>query len=239
MQATLEQLTAIAIFANLKSVELARLQPCTQVRHYQPGEIVMGEGDCLPAKLYALSEGVLQIAKTATTGKETILRTLSEGEFFAAPALLGNGIAPATVTAKSNCCVLTIERSTLLEAIQHNPEIVLQMMQVLNQRIQQLHETVHGLVSERAIVRLARFIQQSALQSGTISSASGQQLKAKLPYYQIARSIGITYEECVRLFKSIPAIVTYQRGKLTILDEEALDAVSSGIEGLLDSRKGS
>ena len=239
MQATLEQLTAIAIFANLKSIELARLQPCTQVRHYQPGEIVMGEGDCLPAKLYALSEGVLQIAKTATTGKETILRTLSEGEFFAAPALLGNGIAPATVTAKSNCWVLTIERSTLLEAIQHNPEIVLQMMQVLNQRIQQLHETVHGLVSERAIVRLARFIQQSALQSGTISSASGQQLKAKLPYYQIARSIGITYEECVRLFKSIPAIVTYQRGKLTILDEEALDAVASGIEGLLDSRKGS
>lgn len=231
MQATLEQLTAIAIFANLNSIELAQLQPYTQVRHYQSGEIVMSEGDGLPAKLYALSEGALQIAKTATTGKETILRTLAKGEFFAAPALLGDGIAPATVTAKSDCWVLTIERSTLLEAIQHQPAIALQMMQVLNQRIQQLHETVHGLVSERAIVRLARFIQQAAVQFGTISSASGQQLKAALPYYQIARSIGITYEECVRLFKSLSAIVTYQRGKLTILDEAALDAVASGIEG--------
>lgn len=223
---------AIEIFANLKSIELARLQPCAQVRHYQQGETVMGEGDRLPAKLYALSEGVLQIAKTATTGKETILRTLSAGEFFAAPAFLGNGIAPATVTAKSDCWVLTLEQSTLLEAIQHHPDIALQMMQVLNQRIQQLHETVHGLVSERAIVRLAQFIQRSALQSGTIPSASGQQLNAKLPYYQIARSIGITYEECVRLFKSIHAIVIYQRGNLTILDEQALEAMASGIEVL-------
>ena len=103
---------------------------------------------------------------------------------------------------------------------------------MLNQRIQQLHETVHGLVSERAIVRLAQFIQRSALQSGTIPSASGQQLNAKLPYYQIARSIGITYEECVRLFKSIHAIVIYQRGNLTILDEQALEAMASGIEVL-------
>ena len=208
MQATLDQLTAVAIFANLQSIALARLQPCTQVRHYQPGETVMSEGEILPAKLYALAAGVIQIAKTATTGKETIFRTLSAGEFFAAPALLGNGIAPATVTAKSDCWVLTVEKSALLEAIQHYPDIALQMMQVLNQRIQQLHETVHGLVSERAIVRLARFIQHSALEFGTISSGSGQQLNAKLPYYQIARSIGITYEECVRLFKSIHTIVT-------------------------------
>lgn len=229
MQATLEQLTAIEIFADLQSVELDRLQASTQVQHYQQGEVVMGEGDHLPAKLYVLVEGALQIAKIAMTGKETILRTLSAGEFFAAPAFLGNSIAPATVTAKSDCWILTIERAILLEAIRHHPEIALKMMQVLNQRIQQLHETVHGLVSERAIVRLARFIQRSALQSGTIpSSTIGQRLKVKMPYYQIARSIGITYEECIRLFKSINSIVTYYRGEMTILDEQALETLASG-----------
>ncbi len=230
MQATLELLTAIAIFAELTSTELAQLQPGTQVRRYQKGEIVMSEGDCLPAKLYAIAEGVLQIGKIAPTGKETILRTLSAGEFFAAPALLGDGIAPATVTAKSDSWVLTLDRSRLLEAIQRHPDIALRMMEVLNQRIQHLHETVHGLVSEREIVRLAKFIQSLALQSGTIASAAGQQLTARVSYYQIARSIGITYEECVRLFKRIHAIVIYDRGKLTILDEQALEAIASGTE---------
>ena len=228
MQATLEQLTAIEIFADLQSVELDQLQASTQVQHYQQGEVVMGEGDHLPAKLYALVEGALQIAKIAMTGKETILRTLAAGEFFAAPAFLGNSIAPATVTAKSDCWVLTIERAMLLEAIRHHPEIALKMMQVLNQRIQQLHETVHGLMSERAIVRLARLIQRSALQSGTIPSTIGQRLRVKMPYYQIARSIGITYEECIRLFKSINSIVTYHRGEMTILDEQALETLASG-----------
>ncbi|NJM68291.1 MAG: winged helix-turn-helix domain-containing protein, partial [Acaryochloris sp. RU_4_1] len=39
------------------------------------------------------------------------------------------------------------------------------------------------------------------------------------PYYQIARSIGITYEECVRLFKQLQEVVSYRRGgKITILD---------------------
>ncbi|MEH2369441.1 hypothetical protein [Nostoc sp.] len=55
------------------------------------------------------------------------------------------------------------------------------------------------------------------------------QLRSRLPYYQIARSIGITYEECVRLFKQIQAGVTYQRGgKILVLDQMKLDAIAQG-----------
>ena len=106
--------------------------------------------------------GSLRVAKTAAAGKETILRTLFQGDIFAAPALLGNGIAPATVTAETDVQVLTTEREFLLAAIRENPEIALRILAVFNQRLQQLHETVHGLVSERAIVRLARFIHYFA-----------------------------------------------------------------------------
>ncbi|WP_392535323.1 hypothetical protein [Nostoc sp. C117] len=46
------------------------------------------------------------------------------------------------------------------------------------------------------------------------------QLRSRLPYYQIARSSGITYKECVRLFKQIQAVVTYHRsGKILVLDQ--------------------
>lgn len=40
----------------------------------------------------------------------------------------------------------------------------------------------------------------------------GDRLNIKLPYYQIPRSIGITYEECVRLFKKLKGAIAYQRG---------------------------
>ncbi len=229
MQTTIDQLAQIQVFAQLQPSELEGLQAHSRVQEYKAGEMVMHQSDRLPTKLFALIKGSLLITKTASTGKETILRTLSPGEIFAAPALLGNGIAPATVTAESNCQILTVEKDALLEAIRNNPEIALRMLMVFNQRLQQLHDTVHGLVSERAIVRLARLIQYFAEQYGTEKTTDGICLKAKLSYYKIARSIGITYEECVRLIKSMKSVLVYRRGgKIAILDVEELEAIAYG-----------
>lgn len=231
MKATVEQLAEIGIFASLNRTELQRLQSNTEIRAYRQGEVVMHEGDRIPEKLYTLLSGSLRVAKTALAGKETILRTLSQGDIFAAPALLGNAIAPATVTAESDVQVLTINREVLLAAIGENPEIALRILTVFNQRLQQLHETVHGLVSERAIVRLARFIHYFCIEQGTKIVENSICLEKRFPYYQIARSIGITYEECVRLFKKIQSIVSYSRGgKITVLDWKKLEAIASGEE---------
>jgi CRP/FNR family transcriptional regulator, cyclic AMP receptor protein len=231
MLATVEHLTKIYVFAELKPEELEQLVPHTQVRQYQREEIIFHEGASLAAKLYALASGKIHIKKTAATGKETILRILYTGDIFAAHAVIGDGIAPATVVCEQDCQILTIERTGLLEAIRQTPEIALRIMTVLNQRLQLLHNTIHGLVSERAIVRLARFIQCAMLQYGTEISKEGQKLKVNLSYYQISRSIGITYEECVRLIGSIKTVVNYRRGgKITILDVEALDEIAEGEE---------
>jgi CRP-like cAMP-binding protein len=122
-----------------------------------------------------------------------------------------------------------IERTALLTLIQNTPEVALLLIAALTERLQLLHQAVHGLVSERAIVRLAQYIQQAAIAEGTDVTEQGVLLRSRLPYYQIARSIGITYEECVRLFKQIQAIVTYHRGgKILVLDQVKLDAIAQG-----------
>ncbi|MGI0485219.1 Crp/Fnr family transcriptional regulator [Pantanalinema rosaneae CENA516] len=229
MKATVEQLASISILTRLQPEQLQELQRHSVIQTYQSGEIVMHEGDRLPAQLYALVKGGLRVTKTAASGKETILRLLSGGDIFAAPALFGDGIAPATVTAESVADVLTIDRAALLQMIQAQPGIALEMMAVLNQRIQRLHNMVHGLVSERAIVRLARLLEYAATEQGTDASAQGDCLRLRLSHYEIARSIGITYEECVRLFKQLQAVVSYSRGgKITVMDWEALDAIAEG-----------
>ena len=231
MLVTVEDLRKIYVFAELKSEELEQLVPHIRVCQYLREEIIFHEGESLAAKLYAISIGKIHIKKTAATGKETILRILYSGEIFAAHLLLGDGIAPATVVCEQDCQIFTIEKTALQEAIRQAPEIALRMMTVLNQRLQLLHNTIHGLVSERAIVRLARFIQCAILQYGTEMSQEGQDLKVNLSYYQISRSIGITYEECVRLVKSLKSVVNYRRGgKITILDVEALNQIAEGEE---------
>jgi CRP-like cAMP-binding protein len=167
MRVTVEQLQQIPLFSGLDQDQLVQLQAHAVVKKYLQGEIILHEGDRLPAQLFAVFDGRIEVKKTASTGKETILRTLSTGEIFAAPALFGNGSAPATVVAQQDCQILTIERTALLGMIQKTPEVALQIIAVLTERLQQLHQVVHGLVSERAIVRLAQFIQAAAIAEGT------------------------------------------------------------------------
>lgn len=230
MQVAIEQLRQISLLSGLDFDQLAQLQTHAVVKRYSRGEIILHEGDRLPAQLFAVLSGRIEIKKTASTGKETILRTLPAGELFAAPALLGNGCsAPATVVAQQDCQILTIERTALRALIQKTPELALQIIAVLTERLQHLHQIVHGLASERAIVRLAQFIQAAAIAEGTDVTEQGLCLRSRLSHYQIARSIGITYEECVRLFKQIQAIVTYHRGgKILVLDQAKLDAIANG-----------
>jgi CRP/FNR family transcriptional regulator, cyclic AMP receptor protein len=227
MQATTEQLQQISIFSGLEPEQLTHLQPHTTVKQYLRGEIILHEGDRLPAKLFSVLSGTIQVKKTAASGKETILRTLSAGELFAAPSLFGDGISPATVVSDRDCQILTVDRTVLLEMIRQTPEIALQIIAVLNDRLQHLHSTVHGLASERAIVRLARLIHTSVVEEGTETTTSGLCLRSSLPYYQIARSIGITYEECVRLFKQLQPIVSYHRGgKIILRDRQELEKIA-------------
>ena len=224
---SLDQLRQISIFHDLAPIQLTSLIPFSYVRQYQADEIVMVEGDRIPQQLHALITGILEIKKTADNGKETVMRLIPPGELFAAPAIFGNGISPATVICQVESQVLTIDREALLQLISQAPEISLKILEVFNQRLQQLHNTVHGLISERAMVRLIKLIKYYRDRDGTQTLTEGELLNIQLPYYQIARSIGITYEECARLFKQLKGMVVYQRGgKIIVRDWQKLIAVA-------------
>jgi CRP-like cAMP-binding protein len=225
-----QTLETISFFKDLEPALLEQFAAHSCLKAYDTNEVVFHEGDPLSPCLYWLTSGSLRMTKLSESGKETILRLLWADAVFAAPALFGDGLAPATATAVEPIQVLTIEREALLTGFREDPELALHLLSIFNQRLQHLHNRVHGLVSERAIVRLIHYLEYFAASAGTKAVPQGQQLKAQLTYYQIARSIGITYEECVRLFKQLKAAVSYQRGgKITILDADELAAIANGL----------
>lgn len=229
MQVKVEQLQHISLFKDVEPSLLGQLAEHSRLKTYDTDEAVFHEGDALPACLYLLVAGSLRLTKLSESGKETILRLLWADEVFAAPALFGNGQAPATAMAMEPIEVLTIEREALLKGFREAPELALHLLGIFNQRLQHLHNRVHGLVSERAIVWLIHYLEYFAASAGTEAVPEGQRLRSHLTYYQIARSIGITYEECVRLFKQLKGAVAYQRGgKITLLDAEKLTAIMQG-----------
>ena len=231
-QATPQQLQTLFIFAQVELTTLAELAKASQLVQHSKGSYLIYEGDRFPKKLHAILEGQLLVKKTSSSGKETILRQLYAGEMFAAPALFGDGIAPADVVALTPCQIITLDKAALLEAIRHRPEISLNILSCFNQRLQEMHQTIHGLVSERAVVRLVRVIQYLAHRYGVETTAQGDRLKSKLPHQQLSRMVGISYEESVRLVnKELNGLVKYERGgTITIKDAAALQAQMVSIE---------
>ena len=183
------QLKQISIFQDLDTAQLESLVSSSYIRQYQKDELVMQEGDRIAPQLHALITGRLEIKKTAANGKETIVRLIPPGELFAAPAIFGNGIAPATVICQIDSQILTLNREALLTAISQAPAISLRILEVFNQRLQRLHNTVHGLISERAMVRLVRLIQYYRERDGADSTPEGDRLNIKLPYYQMLAAL--------------------------------------------------
>jgi CRP-like cAMP-binding protein len=218
MPVDVDKIREIRFFKGLDSSLLEHFSKHSCLQTYDTDETIFQEGDTLPACLHLLVAGSLRITRMANTGKETILRLLWADAIFAAPAVFGDGLAPATATAMEPIQVLTIQREALLDGFRQDPELALHLLIIFNQRLQHLHNRVHGLVSERAIVRLIHYLEYAAASAGTEQVPEGEQLRSRLTYYQIARSIGITYEECVRLFKKLKGKVVYERGgKITLL----------------------
>ncbi|MEM9091850.1 MAG: Crp/Fnr family transcriptional regulator [Cyanobacteria bacterium P01_F01_bin.53] len=227
MKATASQLAQVPLFQTVATEWLDFLKPHTTIVPYQKNEIIIHEGDTFRPKLHLVFQGRILVKKISAAGKETVLRQLSAGEMFAAPALFGDRIAPATVLTLEPSDILLVNKEALLQAIQTTPAIALQILTCFNQRIQEMDQTIHGLVSERAIVRLIRLIQYMAKHHGVETTTTGDCLNTKLPYQQMARMVGITYEECIRLInKEIKPAIDYARGGvITIRDAATLTAL--------------
>jgi CRP/FNR family transcriptional regulator, cyclic AMP receptor protein len=210
MYATAQQLAQVAALQDFDLGELEKLLIKSCICNYNTGEVVINEKDNLQSQLYFLIEGRLQIVKRNNTVK--VSSQMPSGEIFAAPAMLRDCISEMMIIALTNSQVLTIERESFLNAIRQTPELALRILQICDRNIQNLHHTVHDLISERALVRLVRFVEYYGSQFGTVVIQEGYQLNMRLPYYQIARSIGISCEECLLIFATIKPLMTYYSG---------------------------
>ncbi len=228
MQATPEQIGRLTIFSDLEITSLLDLVSGSTWRSYAKGEVVMQEDQALSPHLHGLIAGTLLTSKFSSSGKETVFRMLLAGEMFASPVLFGNGLAPATVTAVEPAEVITIPREALLSSVREHPEVALRVFRHLTRRIQEMHQTIHGLISERALVRLCRLLQVTVSVSGVDATPGGDVIRTLMPYQRMAGMLGITYEECVRLMNGeLKGIIRYRRGgMITILDHGALASLA-------------
>ena len=116
-------------------------------RLYKDGDVIVRQGeagDCM----YVIQEGRVQVF-VEKDGKEVLLRKPSAGEVFIGEmGIFEKQVRSATVRARGEARVLTLDKKQFLRRIQEDPSLVFLLVQNMSRRIRDLTIEVSRLRGE-------------------------------------------------------------------------------------------
>lgn len=177
------------------------------------GEILLTEGDKADA-LFFVNEGVVKVFKTSPDGKEQILRIIRPGESFNDVPVLDGGFSLVSAAAMGPVALYAIKKSDLEAIIKEKPQVALNVIRVLSQRVRELIELVEDLSFRRVTERVAKMLLEYA------QDGEGQRLTQQ----EMAAVIGTAREMVGRSLKSLESdgAIRMERNRIIITNRSAL-----------------
>ena len=112
-------------------------------RVFHDGEVVVRQGetgDCM----YVVQDGNVDVVMDRD-GHEVFLRTMGKGEFIGEMGIFERVPRSATVRAKGEARLLSVDRKTFLRRIHEDPSLAFRVVESMSQRIRDLSDEVARL----------------------------------------------------------------------------------------------
>lgn len=124
---------ASPLFDDFDEAELREVIHGLQLRSFEPGDVVVVAGD--PGdSLFIVATGIVK-AFVPTTEGHKLVREMEEGQFFGEISILTGSERTATVTARTRCELLEMDRATLDDIAQRRPHVREVMHEFCRQRL--------------------------------------------------------------------------------------------------------
>jgi CRP/FNR family transcriptional regulator len=134
MSATVEMIAAVPLFRQLPQKTLRRIADSFEPRSYESGDTIVVEGK-EGVGFFLVGDGEVEISRHGTQ-----LRTIGAGGWFGEMALLDDGPRSATVKAMRKTTCYSLLRWDFLAELRKSPEMAIEMLAVLSQRLRDLDE---------------------------------------------------------------------------------------------------
>lgn len=219
-----DYLRQISIFSELKDEFLEKIHRISMLRKYGRGRIIFMEGEPGEAFFYVRS-GLVKITKLSRDGREHILHILNEGHIFAEVTLFCKTEYPATAEVLEEAEIGVIKNEDLEKVIMENPELALQLIKYLNNRLVEAHMKIRNLALYDTFGRTAQALLKLAEDYGKKSS-KGIELDLNISRQELANIVGTTRETVIRAlaaFKKEQSI-GIDKNTITIINVEKVRA---------------
>lgn len=215
MAVPVEFLKSIAYFSGLSLAELDAIRQLIFEKAAERGEIVLLEGESAEALFFVVS-GAVKVFKTSAEGKEQILNIVRPGESFNDVPIFDNAPNPASAQAMGTVVLYGIKRGELKIILQDHPQMALNIIKVLAERVRQLVSLVEDLSFRHVIGRVARILIEHA--------GDGTGSRPRLTQQEMAAMAGTAREVVGRSLKALEegGAIRLERHRIVITDREAL-----------------
>jgi CRP/FNR family cyclic AMP-dependent transcriptional regulator len=216
----IEILKNIPLFSELSDKDLEKIIQVASKQKYHKDNLILLEEE-VGSTMFIILNGRVKISRISDDGREVILSILSDGDFFGEMSLLDGHTRSANVTAIEESELLVIRREEFLQMLRDFPQIAINLLKELAQRIRKSDEHIKSLSLQDATGRVASTLLRIAEDSGVFRK--GQVEIAELPLQQdLANMAGTSRETISRVIKSLceDGFLKKTSGKIIILDYE-------------------
>ena len=133
-----ETLRKVPMFSRLELSKLKLLAFTSERCTYEGGEVLFEAGDA-PDSAYVIMQGAVEILADTEAGP-VVEVVLGNNELFGELGVLTNAPRSATVRARDELVALRITDEMFLKLLEENPEVALDVMRQLSEKLVRSHE---------------------------------------------------------------------------------------------------
>jgi len=118
-------------------------------KSWADGEVIVRQGE-VGNSMYVVQAGEVEVLRETEDG-EVRLAVLGAGDFFGEMSIFEHEVRSATVRARGEAHVLTVDKRTLLKRIKEDPFLAVSILQTMSNRIREINaELVRARVAAAA-----------------------------------------------------------------------------------------
>ncbi len=187
----------IPLFSALGAEDLEAIAKQAVTKTFPKGNIVINEGDRTDS-LYVILSGKVKVFLTDENHKEVIVDIQRSGDYFGELALLDEAPRSASVMTMEPCTFLVVSKSAFDRYLTHNPQVALNVMKGLAERLRATTENVRSLALLDVYGRIARTLLQLAHREGEENV-----IDEKLTHQDLANMVGASREMVSRIMADL------------------------------------
>jgi CRP-like cAMP-binding protein len=172
----IEHLKRIPLFTSIADGDLKLIAEKFEAASYQPGQIIIKEGE-EGRHLYVILEGQVRVVAAIDDNESEItLSFLNAGDYFGEMALITGEPRSATVVAETATKTLTLNKKDFDYIILKNPQVTLSITHILSQRLKNANKArknaeisylqriaPRGSINEFNVINLMKFCEENSL----------------------------------------------------------------------------